>query len=156
MTTLAKLRFFFNLVFYVLPIAGFRIIGAIVRGWMKRLPLGLCIWNGFSGALMANTPPKQFQAILPSTIEAYNTWALSHGNKSKVDVLAADGSTRLLWIGPKQGNKVVLFLHGKLPEALFASGPGITKFIIRWRLCDATFQSASRLDGACPERGVCL
>lgn len=102
MTALAKLRFLFNLAFYVLPIAGFRIIGAIVRAWMKTLPLGPSIWNGFAGALMANTPPKQLQAILPSTIDVYNAWTLSHKNNSKVDLLAADGSTRLLWIGAKQ------------------------------------------------------
>jgi hypothetical protein len=122
MASLAKLRFFFNLVFYVLPIAGFRILGAIVRAWMKKLPLGPSIWNAFTGTLMANIPPKQLQAILPSTIDVYNAWALSQGNKFKVDILAADGSTRLLWIGSEKGNKVILFLHGTLPRLVLLFG----------------------------------
>jgi hypothetical protein len=79
---------------------------------LKNLPLGASIWNGFAGALMTNTPPQYLQAILPSTIDTYNAWISSQGAVPAVDVLAADNSTRLLWVGPKYASKVVLFFHG--------------------------------------------
>lgn len=151
MSALVKLRFFFKFVFYVLPIAGFRILGAVIRAWMTKLPFGPSIWNAFAGTLMANTPPKQIQARLPPTIDVYNAWVLSRGNSPKVDVLVPDGSTRLLWIGSKQEKKVVLFFHGMLPEITFLWGQDLANCIIRWRLCDATFRWTPRLDGTCQE-----
>ncbi|KAL3478868.1 Alpha/Beta hydrolase protein [Aspergillus californicus] len=107
-----KLRFLVNFVFSVLPHAAFRVPGAIVHAWLKKLPLAPSIWNGFAGALMANTPPWQLQAILPSTIDVYNAWVASQGVTPAVDTLAADNATRLLWIGPRLASKVVLFFHG--------------------------------------------
>ncbi|KAH8697700.1 catalytic protein [Talaromyces proteolyticus] len=109
---LTRLRFLFTLAFFILPRAAFRIVGAMIRAWQKKLPLGPSIWNGFAGALMANTPPQQLQAILPSTMETYDAWVLSHGASYAEDILTADNSTRLLWLGPKKANKVVLFFHG--------------------------------------------
>ncbi|KAJ5675493.1 hypothetical protein N7462_008390 [Penicillium macrosclerotiorum] len=61
---------------------------------------------------MVNTHPRDLQSILPSTIETYNTWVSSHNTAHTVDNLAADNSTRLLWIGPKKAKNVVLFFHG--------------------------------------------
>jgi hypothetical protein len=69
------------------------------------------MWNGFAGALMAHTPPNQHQAILPSTIDVYNSWVASHGASRSVDVLAADDSIHLLWIGQRESKKVILFFH---------------------------------------------
>lgn len=98
--------------FRTLPSAVFRISGAFVRAWLKGLPLGSSIWNGFTGALMANTHPRDLQTLLPSTVEIYNAWVSSHKAAHNVDVLAGDNSTRLLWIGPKKAKNVVLFFHG--------------------------------------------
>ncbi|GAT25288.1 hypothetical protein RIB2604_01902420 [Aspergillus luchuensis] len=109
---LAKVRFFFTLVLCVLPRAAIRIPAAVVRACLKRLPLGSSMWNGFVGALMTNTPPDQLQAVLPSTLETYEAWVLSHGVSRAVDVLAADNATRLLWLGPSVSKKVLLFFHG--------------------------------------------
>lgn len=61
---------------------------------------------------MFNTQPKDLQTILPSTIETYKAWVSSHNAAYTVDVLAADNSTRLLWIGPRKAKNVVLFFHG--------------------------------------------
>lgn len=108
----AKCWFLFTFIFCILPHAAFRIPGAIARAWLKKLPLGPAIWNGFAGALMANTPPQQLQAILPSTLDVYNAWVTSRGASYAADILAADNATRLLWIGPKKADKVVLFFHG--------------------------------------------
>lgn len=109
-----KLQFLIIFLFRTVPCAVSRILGAAVRAWLKNLPLGASIWNGFAGALMINTPPQQLQAILPSTIDTYNAWILSHGAIPAIDVLMADNSTRLLWIGPKCASKVVLFFHGTM------------------------------------------
>ena len=109
-------RFLFTLIFRVLPSAAFRIPGAIFRALLKQLPLGPAMWNGFAGALMANTPPNQLQAVLPSTIDVYDAWVVSHGASRAVDVLAADNATRLFWIGPRKSSKVVLFFHGMMPH----------------------------------------
>ncbi|KAL5363161.1 alpha/beta-hydrolase [Aspergillus floccosus] len=92
--------------------AAFRIPAALVRAWLKGLPFGPSIWNAFAGAMMVNIHPKALQTILPSTIETYNAWALSHNAVHTIDVLAADNSTRLLWIGPRNAKNVVLFFHG--------------------------------------------
>ncbi|KAL4820743.1 alpha/beta-hydrolase [Aspergillus spinulosporus] len=108
----AKRQFLFTFVLCVLPYAVFRIPGAIVRALLKKLPLGPAIWNGFAGALMANTPPQQLQAMLPSTLDMYNSWVTSRGASYAADILAADNATRLLWIGPRKASKVVLFFHG--------------------------------------------
>lgn len=107
-----KLRIFLTFAFWTLPNAAFRISGAIVRAWLKGLPLGSSIWNGFAGALMVNTHPRDLQSILPSTIETYSAWVLSHNIAHAVDVLAADDSTHVLWIGPRKAKNVVLFFHG--------------------------------------------
>lgn len=112
MPAFAEWRFLSTLIFYVLPSAAFRIPGAIVRAGFKRLPLAPAIWNGFAGALTAKTPPDQLQAMLPSTIDVYDAWVLSHGASRAVDVLPADNATRLLWLGPRKSDKVVLFFHG--------------------------------------------
>ncbi|OJI97979.1 hypothetical protein ASPVEDRAFT_49853 [Aspergillus versicolor CBS 583.65] len=112
MPAVAKWRFLPTLIFSVLPSAALRISGAILRAWFKRLPLGPAIWNGFAGALMAKTPPVQLQAILPSTIDVYDAWVESHGANRAVDILPADNTTRLLWLGPRKSEKVVLFFHG--------------------------------------------
>jgi hypothetical protein len=109
---LTKLQFLFTLLFYVIPHAALRMPSAIIRAWSKKLPLGPAIWNGFVGALMVNTPPKQLQAILPSTIDTYNAWVASRETVRAVDVLSADKFTRLLWIGPRRADKVILFFHG--------------------------------------------
>ncbi|KAL4984470.1 alpha/beta-hydrolase [Aspergillus falconensis] len=109
---LTKIQFLVTLLFYVIPHAALRIPSAIVRAWSKKLPLGPAIWNGFAGALMVNTPPKQLQAILPSTIATYNAWVSSCGAVRAVDVLPADKFTRLLWIGPRRADRVILFFHG--------------------------------------------
>lgn len=109
-------RFLYTLIFSVLPSATFRIPGAILRARFKRLPLGPAIWNGFAGALMAKTPPDQLQAILPSTIDVYDAWVESHGANRAVDILPADNTTRLLWLGPRKSEKVVLFFHGMIPH----------------------------------------
>lgn len=113
-TAFTSLRFLFTVLLFVLPRAACRIPGAIIRAWQRKLPLGPSIWNGFAGALMANTPPRQLQAILPSTIETYSAWVSSHGANCAVDVLPADNSTRLLWMGPRKAKKVVLFFHGMI------------------------------------------
>ncbi|KAL2817919.1 alpha/beta-hydrolase [Aspergillus cavernicola] len=106
------LWFFCSFVLCVLPRTAFRIPGAILRALLKKLPLGPSIWNAFAGSLMAGTSPQQLQAILPSTLETYNTWALSQQDSPRVDIIAADNSTRLMWVGPRKANKVVLFFHG--------------------------------------------
>lgn len=113
-TASTGLKFLFTLVVYILPRASFRVLGAIIRAWFKRLPVGSSIWNAFAGTLMANTPPDQLQAILPSTFDTYNAWVLRHEEIPRVDVLAVDNSTRLLWLGPKKASKVVLFFHGMI------------------------------------------
>lgn len=110
----ANWRLLFTFVFYVLPSASVRIPGAIIRACLKRLPLGPAIWNGFAGALMANTPPSQLQAVLPSTIDVYDAWVASHGASRAVEILPTDESTHLLWIGPKKSRKVILFFHGMM------------------------------------------
>ncbi|PLB54516.1 alpha/beta-hydrolase [Aspergillus steynii IBT 23096] len=107
-----RLQFLFTFLCWVLPHAALRIPAAIVRARIRGLPLGPSIWNAFAGALMANAPPHQLQAIMPSTIETYNAWISSHGTRRAVDILPADRSTRLLWMGPRKANKVVLFFHG--------------------------------------------
>jgi hypothetical protein len=109
-----KLRLLVNFLFRTLPSAAFRIPGAIIRAWLKGLPLGPSAWNSFAGALMTSTPPRDLQVLVPSTIDTYNTWVSSHGAAHAVDVLAADNSTRLLWIGPRKAKKVVLFFHGMI------------------------------------------
>ncbi|CAK41906.1 catalytic protein [Aspergillus niger ATCC 1015] len=109
---LAKVRFLLTLVLCVLPRAAIRISAAIFRAFWKGLPLGSSMWNGFAGALITNTPPDQLQAVLPSTLKTYESWVLSRGVSRAVDVLAADNSTRLLWIGPSISAKVLLFFHG--------------------------------------------
>lgn len=147
MTAFANRRFLYTLIFHVLPSAAFRIPGAIVRAGFKQLPLGPAVWNGFAGALMAKTPPDQLRAILPSTIDVYDAWVGSHGASRAVDILAADNSTRLLWLGPRKSNKVVLFFHGMM---LCSSAPPrcrTTAKVERWWICDAAFQRTPGLDG---------
>ncbi|KAB8263702.1 alpha/beta-hydrolase [Aspergillus pseudonomiae] len=105
------LQVLFNFVFFVLPSATGRIGRAIIRAWLRKLPMKPAIWNGFAGSLMLNIPPVQLQAILPSTFDAYKEWITSRGDDIRVDVVA-DNSTRLLWVGPRGGKKVLLFFHG--------------------------------------------
>lgn len=81
---------------------------------MKGLPLGPSIWNGFAGAVIADTAPRDLQSLLPSTIETYNKWVASHNATHTVDILAADNSTRLLWIGSRKAQSVILFFHGMM------------------------------------------
>ncbi|KAL4959075.1 Alpha/Beta hydrolase protein [Aspergillus stella-maris] len=107
-----KIRFLLNFLFCVLPHATCWIPAAICRALYKKLPLAPSIWNGFAGALMANTPPAQLQAILPPTIDVYDEWVSSRGIYPAVDVLEADNATCLLWIGPRAASKVILFFHG--------------------------------------------
>ncbi|CEL11012.1 hypothetical protein ASPCAL14119 [Aspergillus calidoustus] len=109
---LTKLKFLFTLAFYILPHAAIRIPRAVIRAWLKRLPLAPAVWNGFAGTLMAETPPDQMQAILPSTFDAYTAWVAARGIPRTVDVLAVDNGTRLLWMGPREARKVLLFFHG--------------------------------------------
>ncbi|KAL2853404.1 Alpha/Beta hydrolase protein [Aspergillus pseudoustus] len=120
--TLTRLRFLLTFLFSTVPTSLVRIPSAIIRAWLKNLPLGPSIWNGFAGALMATAPPRQLQAILPSTIETYKAWAASQRDCAGVEeivVEAAGGDDdgddliRLLWIGPRRrGGKVLLFFHG--------------------------------------------
>lgn len=111
-----KLRLLLKLVFYILPRAAVTVTGAIVRSWLRKLPLGPAIRNAFAGTLMANIPPVQLQAVLSTTFDTYNAWTLARGDSPRVDVLSADNSTRLLWLGPAKPNKVVLFFHGMINQ----------------------------------------
>lgn len=70
---------------------------------------------------MDNTPPQELQAILPSTIDTYNTWVSCNGATRAVDILAADNSTRLLWIGPRKAKNVILFFHGMIDHFHFGT-----------------------------------
>ncbi|KAL2835450.1 hypothetical protein BJY01DRAFT_238827 [Aspergillus pseudoustus] len=72
-----KIRFLLKFLFCVLPHATCRIPAAICHALCKKLPLAPSSWNGFTGALMANTHPAQLQAILPPTIDAYDAWVSS-------------------------------------------------------------------------------
>jgi hypothetical protein len=121
--TLTKLRFLFTLVFSIIPHAAIRIPGAIIRAWLKQLPLAPAAWNGFAGSFIADTPPDQLQAILPSTFEAYSAWVAARGTPRTVDVLAADNATRLLWMGPRKASKVLLFFHGTVSINLYLYTP---------------------------------
>lgn len=147
MTAFANWRFLYTLIFHVLPSAAFRIPGAIVRAWFKQLPLGPAVRNGFAGALMAKTPPDQLQAILPYTIDVYDAWVGSHGASRAVDILAADNATRLLWLGPRKSNKVVLFFHGMMLCSFAPPRCQTTAKVERWWICDAAFQRTPGLDG---------
>ncbi|KAF9893638.1 hypothetical protein FE257_010950 [Aspergillus nanangensis] len=95
----------------IVPCASLRAVRATIRAWIGGLPVGASMWNAFAGTLMTNVPADQLQVILPSTVDTYTAWMLASGNPSTVDVLD-DDKTRLLWMGPKQGKKVVLFFHG--------------------------------------------
>ncbi|KAL4894873.1 alpha/beta-hydrolase [Aspergillus ambiguus] len=136
---IGKLRVVFNIVIFVFPSAVARIAQAVVRAWQKNLPLKPTIWNGFVGSLMVNIPPGQLQAILPSTFDTYESWMLSKGNVPRVDV-AADNSTRILWVGPREGNKVLMFLHGG--GYVMPLSKGHLEWIehIRQEACDAGVQ----------------
>lgn len=112
-TPFGQLRFLFNFALFTLPLAAVKVSRAIIRAWLSNLPLRPAIWNGFVGSLMVSTPPDQLQAILPSTFDTYSTWVLSKGREVDAEVLRADTSTRLLWIGPKRSSKVLLFFHGR-------------------------------------------
>jgi len=122
--TLTRLRFLLTFLFSTVPTSLARVPSAIIRAWLKNLPRGPSIWNGFAGALMATASPRQLQAILPSTIETYKAWAASRRECAKngveeivVEAAGGDGEgddlIRLLWVGPRRkGGKVLLFFHG--------------------------------------------
>ncbi|KAL3455132.1 Alpha/Beta hydrolase protein [Aspergillus heterothallicus] len=116
--TLTRLSIPLTFLLSTFPTLLVRIPSAIIRAWLKSLPLGPSIWNAFTGALMATTPPRQLQAILPSTVDTYRSWALSHGDCSGVEEVSVavtdddDHVLRLLWIGPRRDGNVLLFFHG--------------------------------------------
>ncbi|KAL4801252.1 Alpha/Beta hydrolase protein [Aspergillus unguis] len=112
LSTRTKLRLIASFLFWTLPNAVIRSSGAFFRAWLKGLPVGPSMLNGLIGSLMDNTHPRDIQAVLPPSVEAYNAWVVSHNTPPTVDVLAADKSTHLLWIGPSKAKNVVLFFHG--------------------------------------------
>ncbi|KAJ6007297.1 alpha/beta-hydrolase [Penicillium herquei] len=62
---------------------------------------------------MANLPPKQIHAVMPSTVNTYETWTAGVGDLPDIDTLA-DGKTILLWLGRRKAKKVLLFFHGEI------------------------------------------
>ncbi|KNZ71945.1 Meiotically up-regulated gene 180 protein, partial [Termitomyces sp. J132] len=54
---------------------------------------------------------KQFQFVFGTSLHIYEVWARSHGFPVLVDDIGTHGG-RLLWIGPRNTKRVVLYLHG--------------------------------------------
>ncbi|KAJ5737861.1 catalytic protein [Penicillium malachiteum] len=59
---------------------------------------------------MANIPPKQIHAVLPSTVDTYQKWTTAVGGLPDFELLS-DGKTRLLWLGRRKAKNVLLFFH---------------------------------------------
>ncbi|KAJ5115849.1 alpha/beta-hydrolase [Penicillium angulare] len=107
----ARLGFFLNVAVLTIRYGIINMAKAAVRAWVKGLPMGPSIGNSFIRPLMANIPPSQIHAVLPSSIETYRAWTIASGNEPDIDVLE-DGETRLFWLGQRKGVKALLFLHG--------------------------------------------
>lgn len=50
------------------------------------------------------------QSMTPQSVDAYKTWAKSMTLPAVVEDLADD--TRIVWIGPKRTDNVILCIHG--------------------------------------------
>ncbi|KAI9927608.1 hypothetical protein AWENTII_006442 [Aspergillus wentii] len=110
-----KAHLLFTFCFVVPPISIHNIIGAVIRAWLQRLSIRASIRNAFARSLMTHIRPRQLQAILPPTLEAYRSWLSSKGSQFGITHEAHmldDKHTHLLWLGERYSRKVVLFFHG--------------------------------------------
>ncbi|KAJ7619279.1 Alpha/Beta hydrolase protein [Roridomyces roridus] len=60
--------------------------------------------------LVRNTSVEQLQWSTPSTMDMYAAWTKANGLPGTVDEIGEDA--RLLWIGEKRLDRVILFAHG--------------------------------------------
>jgi len=61
-------------------------------------------------ALVSSLNVAQLQYVLGSSLHVYQTWTKQNKLPSTVDELGDD--SRLLWIGPKRTERVILYFHG--------------------------------------------
>lgn len=135
--------------FVVPPTSIHNIIGAVIRAWLQRLSIRASIRNAFARSLMTHIRPRQLQAILPPTLEAYRSWLSSKGSQFGITHEAHmldDKHTYLLWLGERYSRKVVLFFHGEI-DTVFFQLANTHERMIRRRLCDAVIDRAFGMDG---------
>lgn len=97
---------------YVVPSTVVRVPGVVLRAWLKRVSITASIRHVFTRTLAPKVAPHEIQAVLPPTRTTYSSWMKQKGYSLFVEELD-DGVSSALWLGPKTGTKVVLFLHGK-------------------------------------------
>lgn len=108
----AKARLLLVIATYVLPSTVIRVPGIVLRAWLKRVYITASIQHVFTRTLAPKIAPHEIQTILPPTQTTYSSWMKKKGYSSFVEKLD-DGVSSALWLGPKNGTKVVLFLHGE-------------------------------------------
>lgn len=108
----AKARLLLVIATYVVPSTVIRVPGVVLRAWLKRVSITASIRHVFIRTLAPKAAPHEIQAILPPTRATYNSWMKEKGYSPFVEELD-DGVSSALWLGPKTGTKVILFLHGE-------------------------------------------
>lgn len=101
----------------VLPIAVWNIIRMLPRVWIQKYALKTALANSLIRAAMTHLPARQFQALLPPTLDCYRSWIQRVGTKKGYEerVQSTDNNNaNILWLtkGSKH-DKVVLFFHGE-------------------------------------------
>jgi hypothetical protein len=89
----------------------------------------------------------QFQFALGTTVQVYEGWAKQNGLPVVMEDIGSNA--KLLWIGPKRTDRVVLYFHGKvvhsitfLPVTYTIAGGG---FVIPMQYFAASFWNYVRL-----------
>lgn len=55
---------------------------------------------------------RHFQFMLGTTLQVYERWVKQNGLPSLVEEIGDDA--RLLWIGPKRIDRVIVYFHGRI------------------------------------------
>lgn len=118
LSVLGRVSLIFRVCAFVVPAGLLNIVTATIRAWLQRLSIRACVRNAVARALMTHIPAVQIQTVLPSTVETYRAW-VAPAEKSPLIQILPDGTTRLLWLGSREGAKVLLFFHGMCPFLLF-------------------------------------
>ncbi|KAJ7631227.1 alpha beta-hydrolase [Roridomyces roridus] len=73
-------------------------------------PLGRVLGDETSYFVLSNLSLRQLQAISGSTLDNYKKWAKKAKIEPVVDDIAQDA--RLIWIGPRETENVLIYCHG--------------------------------------------
>ena len=67
---------------------------------------------------MGAASPSQLQWLLGTSLENYTAWSIKHGYSPVVDEIGE--GARLLWVGERCYDRVILYIPGMLKSSRFA------------------------------------